>query len=138
MKSTLDLEFITFYIDKKYKQSVSNYYNVSGSVASKWKSEGIPEQRIHEFVYNEGSKSPIELFKQIYTDYEILSFKDENGTDWDYINNDKWSGRNFVSSKGFKYRYLKELSNDYEITKVRNLSTNSIITDPNIIAECDF
>lgn len=70
-KSKLDVHFIIFYINKKYmddyyKRELSGYYGVTPGAASKWKNDYFPEQRIHEFVFREGSSDVIELLKKIY------------------------------------------------------------------------
>lgn len=36
-KSKLDVDFINFYVRKKYKQDLSDYYRVTPGVASRWK-----------------------------------------------------------------------------------------------------
>lgn len=65
-KSKLDVQFIDFYVRKKYKKDLSDYYMVTPSVASKWKHNYFPDQRIHEFAFREGSSNVIELIKTIY------------------------------------------------------------------------
>lgn len=62
----MDIKFIEFYIDKKYDKKLEDYFNVSKSVASGWRNKKFPESRLHEFVYNEGSNSLLELFKKLY------------------------------------------------------------------------
>lgn len=62
----LDFEFIEFYIKKKYKQKIEEYYSVNKSVASNWRNLSFPEKRLHEFVYREGTSDIIELINKIY------------------------------------------------------------------------
>jgi hypothetical protein len=65
MKNLLDFDFINFYVDKKYGKTLSDYFSVSKSIVSKWRYE-LPEKRLHEFVYREGTEDIIELIKRIY------------------------------------------------------------------------
>lgn len=65
-KSKLDVDFINFYIKKMYRQELSEYYGVTTGVASKWKHQYFPEQRIHEFAFREGSQCPKVLIERIY------------------------------------------------------------------------
>ena len=62
----LDIQFIEFYIQKKYSQKLEEYFDVNKSVVSKWRNISFPEKRLHEFVYNEGSSDIKELFNRIY------------------------------------------------------------------------
>lgn len=62
----IDVDFIEFYIRKKYKQKLENYYGVTKSVSSAWRNTSFPEKRLHEFVYKEGTSDLIELLKKIY------------------------------------------------------------------------
>ena len=62
----LDVDFIEFYIRKKYNQKLEEYFDVNKSVASKWRNMNFPEKRLHEFVYKEGTSDLMELFKRIY------------------------------------------------------------------------
>lgn len=61
----IDVYFIEFYIFKKYNQKIYEYFEVNKSVITKWKTN-LPEKRLHEFVYREGSSDIIELIKKIY------------------------------------------------------------------------
>lgn len=65
-KSKLDVHFITFYVKKKYKQDLNEYYRVTPSVASKWKHSYFPDQRLHEFAFKEGTTNVVELIQRIY------------------------------------------------------------------------
>lgn len=65
-KSKLDVHFIIFYIYKKYKKELSEYYRVTPSVASKWKHSYFPDARLHEFAYREGTTNIVELIQRIY------------------------------------------------------------------------
>ena len=62
----IDLDFIEFYIYKKYNQKLEEYFSVNKSAITKWRSLNFPEKRLHEFVYKEGSSDIVELFKVIY------------------------------------------------------------------------
>lgn len=62
----IDIEFIEFYIKKKYKQKLEEYYDVNKSVSSNWRKISFPEKRLHEFVYKEGTSDILELLKKIY------------------------------------------------------------------------
>jgi hypothetical protein len=63
----MDFLFLEFYIQKKYNQKVEEYFNTTRQSVSLWRSSNIiPEKRIHEFVYKEGSSDIMELFKVIY------------------------------------------------------------------------
>ena len=61
----IDFYFIEFYIFKKYNQKIYEYFGVNKSVITKWKTN-LPEKRLHEFVYREGTQDLIELIKRIY------------------------------------------------------------------------
>lgn len=62
----LDVDFIEFYIKKKYSQKLEEYFGVTKSVSSAWRNEHFPEKRLHEFVYKEGTSDIIVLLKKIY------------------------------------------------------------------------
>ena len=62
----IDLDFIEFYIKKKYKQKLEEYYGVNKTISSRWRNIKFPEGRLHEFVYREGSSDIMELMKNIY------------------------------------------------------------------------
>lgn len=64
--NNIDLKFIEFYINKKYKQRLEEYFKVTKPIASNWRNKKFPERRIDEFFYREGSKNVIELIKKIY------------------------------------------------------------------------
>lgn len=61
----IDIHFIEFYVIKKYNQSLYEYFDVNKSAITKWR-KSLPEKRIHEFVFREGSSDMIELIKKIY------------------------------------------------------------------------
>jgi hypothetical protein len=65
-KLKLDVDFINFYVKKKYRQDLNDYYSVTPSVASKWKHSYFPDSRLHEFAFKEGTTDVIELIKRIY------------------------------------------------------------------------
>ena len=62
----IDVDFIEFYIKKKYKQKLEEYFGVTKSVSSAWRNTSFPEKRLHEFVYREGTSDLLELFNKIY------------------------------------------------------------------------
>lgn len=62
----IDLEFIEFYIKKKYNQTTNAYFDVSKPVLSVWRKNGIPVGRKDEFMRREKSFSIYELFSRIY------------------------------------------------------------------------
>jgi len=62
----IDVDFIEFYIKKKYSQKLEEYFSVTKSVSSAWRNDRFPEKRLHEFVYKEGTSDIIELLKRIY------------------------------------------------------------------------
>lgn len=62
----IDVDFIEFYIKKKYKQKLEDYFSVTKSVSSAWRNTSFPDKRLYEFVYREGSQDLIELLKRIY------------------------------------------------------------------------
>lgn len=63
---SIDIDFIEFYIKKRYKQKLESYFGVSKSVSSTWRNSSFPDKRLHEFVYREGSSDLIILFQKIY------------------------------------------------------------------------
>lgn len=62
----LDIDFIEFYIKKKYGIKVEEYFGVNKSVASKWRNIKFPDKRLHEFSYREGTSDIKKLFSIIY------------------------------------------------------------------------
>lgn len=62
----IDVDFIEFYVRKKYNQKLEDYYGVNKSISSRWRTTSFPEKRLHEFVYREGTQDLIELLKRIY------------------------------------------------------------------------
>lgn len=62
----IDVDFIEFYIRKKYNQKLEEYFDVNKSVSSKWRNASFPERRFNEFVWREGTQDLIELLKRIY------------------------------------------------------------------------
>jgi len=62
----IDVDFIEFYIKKKYSLKLEDYFSVTKSVSSSWRNERFPEKRLHEFSYREGTSDMIELLKRIY------------------------------------------------------------------------
>jgi hypothetical protein len=62
----IDVDFIEFYIGKKYKQKLEEYFDVNKSVSSKWRNSSFPERRMKEFIWREGTQDLIELLKKIY------------------------------------------------------------------------
>jgi hypothetical protein len=62
----IDVDFIEFYIKKKYRQKLEEYFGVTKSVSSAWRNTLFPEKRLHEFVYREGTQDLVELLKRIY------------------------------------------------------------------------
>jgi hypothetical protein len=62
----IDIDFIEFYVSKKYKQKLEEYFDVNKSVSSKWRNSSFPERRMKEFIWREGTQDLIELLKKIY------------------------------------------------------------------------
>jgi len=62
----IDVDFIEFYIKKKYSKKIEEYFVVNKSIASKWRNTNFPDRRLHEFVYREGTSDLIELINKIY------------------------------------------------------------------------
>jgi hypothetical protein len=63
----MDYLFLQFYIRKKHKKDVSEYFSVGKQSASDWRRSGkIPPQRLLEFLEKEGSLDPKELILKIY------------------------------------------------------------------------
>lgn len=62
----MDVEFIEFYIKKKYKQRLHEYFGVSRTIASTWRNEKFPDGRLMDFVRREGSIDILELFTNLY------------------------------------------------------------------------
>ena len=61
----IDIQFIEFYISKKYNQRLDEYFVVNKSAITKWR-KSLPEKRLYEFVYREGTSDIIELLNKIY------------------------------------------------------------------------
>ncbi len=62
----IDIEFIEFYLKKKYHKSISEYFNVSKPVVSIWKNKSFPVSRMDEFIRRECAFNVHELFERIY------------------------------------------------------------------------
>ena len=66
MYKEIDVDFIEFYVKKKYNQRLHEYFSVSKPVASIWRNVKFPDGRLMDFVRKEGSMYIIELFDKIY------------------------------------------------------------------------
>jgi hypothetical protein len=63
----MDFLFLKFYIQKKYAQDISDYFNVGKQSVSDWRrSNIIPPKRLLEFLEKEGSLDPKELISKLY------------------------------------------------------------------------
>lgn len=62
----IDIDFIEFYIKKKYSKKLEEYFEVNKSIASRWRNSSFPDRRLKEFSYREGSLDVKELFNKIY------------------------------------------------------------------------
>ena len=62
----IDIDFIEFYIQKKYTQKLEEYFEVNKSVSSKWRNASFPDRRMKEFFYREGTLDVNELFGRLY------------------------------------------------------------------------
>jgi hypothetical protein len=66
MYKEIDVDFIEFYVKKKYNQNLDDYFDVSRPVLSVWRKRGIPQGRSDEFMRREKSFDILELFQRIY------------------------------------------------------------------------
>ncbi len=66
MYKEIDIEFIEFYIKKKYNQRLHVYFGVSKPVASAWRNKKFPDGRLMEFVRKEKTINVLELFNVLY------------------------------------------------------------------------
>jgi hypothetical protein len=62
----IDIDFIEFYIKKKYEQKLEEYFDVNKSISSKWRNKSFPERRLKEFLYREGTLDIFQLIHKIY------------------------------------------------------------------------
>ena len=63
----IDFDFIEFYIKKKYKQKMQEYFCVTKGMVSQWRNDlGLPEKRLNEFMVREKSFDVKELFDRLY------------------------------------------------------------------------
>jgi len=62
----IDIDFIEFYLYKRYNKKLEEYFEVNKSVSSKWRNKSFPERRLKEFLYREGTVDVLELFNRIY------------------------------------------------------------------------
>lgn len=62
----IDIDFIEFYIKKKYNQNMCEYFGVSKPVLSIWRHKSFPGGRLKEFLKREGNLNPHILFERIY------------------------------------------------------------------------
>ena len=66
MYKEIDVDFIEFYVKKKYNQRLHDYFGVSRPIASTWRNQKIPDKRLMEFLRREGTINIIELFDILY------------------------------------------------------------------------
>lgn len=66
----IDIDFVEFYIRKKYSKSIEEYFEVNKTSASKWRNFSFPDRRIKEFKYREGTVDVFELLRKIYREGE--------------------------------------------------------------------
>ncbi len=66
MYKDIDIDFIEFYIKKKYNKKMNDYFSISRPVLSVWRKSGLPQGRLDEFMRREKSFDVFELFKRIY------------------------------------------------------------------------
>ena len=63
----MDFLFLEFYIAKKYRQKIEQYFNIGKQSVSFWRTgNNIPPQRLLEFYEKEGSMDIKELFSKLY------------------------------------------------------------------------
>lgn len=62
----IDVDFIEFYIKKRYNKKIEDYFQVNKSVASGWRNNKFPERRMKEFFFRENTLDIIELINRIY------------------------------------------------------------------------
>jgi hypothetical protein len=62
----IDIQFIEFYIRKRYNQSMVQYFGVSKPVLSIWRKKSFPVGRMDEFIRREKGFDVHELFERIY------------------------------------------------------------------------
>jgi len=62
----IDIDFIEFYINKKYSKKLEDYFEVNKSVSSKWRNKSFPDRRLKEFLYREGTLDIHILLDKIY------------------------------------------------------------------------
>lgn len=62
----IDLQFIEFFIKKKYNTTTDKYFRVSRPVLSIWRNDKFPVGRLEEFIKKEGNNNIIQLFSEIY------------------------------------------------------------------------
>jgi hypothetical protein len=62
----IDVDFIEFYIRKKYSQRIEEYFDVNKSVASTWRNSKFPDRRMKEFFFREMTLDVKELINRIY------------------------------------------------------------------------
>ena len=62
----MDIEFIQFYIKKRYNKTLEEYFDITSAVASAWRRKSFPKKRLNEFMVNEKSFDIHELFEKIY------------------------------------------------------------------------
>ena len=62
----IDIDFIEFFIKKRYNQKLEEYFDVNKSVASKWRNDKFPERRMKEFLFREKTLDIFNLIKLIY------------------------------------------------------------------------
>lgn len=62
----IDIDFIQFYLKKRYRQTLEEYFSVTSAVASAWRRKSFPENRLNQFMVKEQSFDVHELFEKIY------------------------------------------------------------------------
>ena len=63
--NNIDLDFIEFYVKKRYSQKLSEYYSVSKTIITAWR-KTFPQNRLYEFIIREDERNIYTLFNRLY------------------------------------------------------------------------
>lgn len=62
----MNIQFIQFYINSIYNQSIEEYFYVQRSTVSNWRNRGMPKKYLNIFIDREKTDNIYSLFEKIY------------------------------------------------------------------------
>lgn len=62
----MDINFLQFYLSRRYNKSIEDYFFVNKSTVSNWRKRGIPKKYLNIFTEIEKTNNIYVLFEKIY------------------------------------------------------------------------